>query len=345
MNLCTEKHRSLSLDCIRIAAILAVIMIHTAMNFVSYDINSLAYMWGNIFDSLARVGVPLFIMVSGALMLDEEKDISVKRLFSKYILNIVLLFIVWSVIYMIPTTVNLILNGQAITFYYIVNEFLTGGFHMWYMIIIIGLYLIVPVLRLFVKKENSNIIAYIILVSLFFMFLPVLLKSLSEFDNVFLFLYKQLARFEYEFIGIFPTYFIMGWYVKHVGIKYKKTIYLSAIISVLAIILLVQFTGNYQDAYSNGNILVFLYSVGVFTFINDVCKNKTSGKIIEKLSNLTFGVYIIHIIVLWTTNIFFDNIEITLLSIMIRFCLITVISFTGSYIMSKIPGIRKLVKF
>ena len=57
MKSCTENSRSLALDSIRIVAVLAVIMIHTAMGFVKFDISSSSYMWGNIFDSLARVGV------------------------------------------------------------------------------------------------------------------------------------------------------------------------------------------------------------------------------------------------------------------------------------------------
>lgn len=345
MKLCAEKPRSLSLDCIRIIAVFAVIMIHTAMGFVNFDISSSSYMWGNIFDSLARAGVPLFVMVSGALMLNEEKKISVGKVFSKYILNVALLFVLWSFIYMIPTTAKAIIEGKTITVSYIVDQMVSGAFHMWYLIMIIGLYLIIPVLKLFVKKENSDKIAYIILISAVFVFFPILLKCLSDLNNVFYVLYEQLARFEYKFIGVFPMYFITGWYVYYVGVKHKKTIYLLALISVLTIIILVQATGNYNYAYSNSNILVYLYSLGIFTFINDICGNKVSSKIVEKLSNLTFGVYILHIIVLEIVDLFFDNAHITLFTIITRFSLVTAMSFAGSYIMSKIPGLRKLVRF
>ena len=341
----TEKSRSLSLDCTRIIAVLAVIMIHTVMGFVNFDISSLSYIWGNIFDSLSRVGVPLFIMVSGALMLDEKKKISVEKVFSKYILNIAFLFVLWSFIYMIPKMAKAIIEDKPITFNYIIKHLVSGGFHMWYLIMIIGLYLIIPVLKLFVKKENSDNIAYIILVSVIFMFFPILLTCLSDLDSLFDVLCEQLARLEYGFIGVFPTYFITGWYVKHVGVKHKNTIYLSALISVFIITMLVQITGNYSDAYSYSNILVYLYSLGVFTFINEICGNKVSSKIVEKLSNLTFGVYIVHIIVLEIVNMFFYNAHITPFTIMIRFSLVTAISFIGSYIMSKIPGLRKLVRF
>ncbi len=341
----TEKSRSLSLDCTRIVAVLAVVMIHTAMDFIKFDISSSSYMWGNIFDSFARAGVPLFVMVSGALMLDEEKEISIKKVFSKYILNIIFLFISWSFIYLIPAMAKEMTQNETITLSYIIRNFVTGGIHMWYLIMIIGLYLIIPVLKLFVKKENSNKILYIIVVSVAFMFLPVLLTCLSNLNSVFDDLCKQLARFQYGFMGVFTTYFITGWYVINNDIKHKKVIYLLSLISVLIIIILVQVTGNYNDAYSNSNILVYLYSLGIFIFINDICKNKVSPHFIEKLSNMTFGVYIIHIIVLYVIKMFFDNAHITPLSILIRFSLITLISFMGTYIISKIPGLKKLVRF
>lgn len=345
MKLSTEKSRSLSLDCTRIIAVLAVIMIHTAMGFVKFDVNSSTYMWGNIFDALARVGVPLFVMVSGALMLDEEKTISFKILFSKYILNIALLFISWSIFYLIPEIAKAIIRNKPITFNNIIKQLISGGFHMWYLIMIIGLYLTIPILKLFVKKENSTKILYIILVSVVFVFSPALLACLYKFNSVFGVLYEQLARFDYGFLGIFPTYFITGWYVTHVGINHKKSIYLLSLISVLVIIILVQITGNYNAAYSNSNILVYLYSLGVFTFITNICRNKVSPKIVEKLSNLTFGVYIIHAIVLKIVGILLSNMHITPITIIAKFLLITLISFAGSYIISKIPVIKKLVRF
>lgn len=345
MNLNTKNSRILSFDIIRIAAVLMVIMIHTAMDFTKYDTGSFSYLSGNIFDSMARAGVPLFVMVSGALLLDEKKEISINKIFSKYIFNIVFLFVIWSCIYSLIDIVKGMLTGHTPGFGNILHNFITGSFHMWYLMMIIGLYLTLPVLKLFVKSENSKIIVYTISLSLVFMFLPQLLSSLFGFGNVFVQISAWLTSFKYGFIGVFPTYFITGWYVKYIGIKHKKTVYLSSVISVLLIILLVQTTGNYSEVYSNSNILVYLYSLGIFTFINDVSGNKSSSAVVTKLSDLTFGVYIVHIIVLYGLDLFFKPAVLTPLSIIIKFCLITVISFAGSYILSKIPGLKKLVRF
>ena len=75
----SNKERNSFLDITRIVAVLAVIMIHTSSGFVTlYDTSSIEFLWGNIFDSISRIGVPLFVMISGSLMLDEEKNITIK---------------------------------------------------------------------------------------------------------------------------------------------------------------------------------------------------------------------------------------------------------------------------
>ena len=68
------EDRKTSLDIIRIIAVCAVIMVHTCDYFLNnYNPSTSEFVFGNIFDSLSRIGVPLFVMVSGALMLDEKK--------------------------------------------------------------------------------------------------------------------------------------------------------------------------------------------------------------------------------------------------------------------------------
>ena len=56
--------RNFSLDIARIVAILAVVMIHCSANFVSYyQPFSNEFVIGNLFDSVSRIGVPLFLMI------------------------------------------------------------------------------------------------------------------------------------------------------------------------------------------------------------------------------------------------------------------------------------------
>ena len=79
-----QTQRHLGLDLVRIVAILAVVMIHASASFlVSYPAGSFEFSVGNLGDGISRLGVPLFVMLSGALMLDEQRNLTLKRIFTK----------------------------------------------------------------------------------------------------------------------------------------------------------------------------------------------------------------------------------------------------------------------
>ena len=202
---------------------LCVLMIHTAMNFTEFDVETSSFLCGNIFDSIARAGVPLFVMVSGALMLDEKKQVTIKQVFSKYILNILILFILWSSFYASIIVFKNILTGDDILIPTVLIKVIFGEFHMWYLFMIIGLYTTIPVLRLFVKEENSKVILYMLTISLLFYFCPVLLKCFSNLHTGFEMLNTLFQKIDIGLLGgQYVVYFISGWYIYNIGIKHKK---------------------------------------------------------------------------------------------------------------------------
>lgn len=96
----TKETRNISLDAARVVAVAAVLLTHVSTQFVMYyDVETAQFVWGNIFDSLSRLAVPLFVMISGALLLDEEKPFEIKTLLLKRVSNIFLLLISWSAVY------------------------------------------------------------------------------------------------------------------------------------------------------------------------------------------------------------------------------------------------------
>ena len=67
------------LDLLRAFACLSVIMIHVSAEYAVKEVGSIDFWVGNIFDSISRAGVPIFVMISGAWMLDEEYHFSKKN--------------------------------------------------------------------------------------------------------------------------------------------------------------------------------------------------------------------------------------------------------------------------
>ena len=90
-----KNNRIVYFDYLRIIAIFAVIVLHIAAhNWHGTDVNSFEWQMFNIYDSIVRWGVPVFVMISGALFLG--KDISIKKLYNKHIFRIFLSLIIWS---------------------------------------------------------------------------------------------------------------------------------------------------------------------------------------------------------------------------------------------------------
>lgn len=294
-----SKGRSVSLDITRIIAILAVVMIHISGIFVvSYETTTPEFFWGNIFDSISRIGVPLFVMISGALMLDENRNFSIRSLLLKNIKNIVSLLIFWSVLYCCIYKIAFpLLRGETLNFKRIVYSIIMGHYHMWYLYMIIGLYLITPFLREFVNKKNKDLICFFLTVSVLTQFLQPIVNGLSLMWDDVLYFAEFIESFHLEFFGGFITYYILGWYFTNIEIKKKWKFYCIGLISLLITILYVQITKDHSNGYSYMNLFTLLYSEAVFIALNCGRKwalNNRLKSIIEILSKLSFGVYIVH---------------------------------------------------
>ena len=78
-----KSPRNPLLDMARIVAVLAVVMIHCSADFIAnYPLHTSEFISGNLFDSISRMAVPLFLMISGALFLDQDRELSFKSILS-----------------------------------------------------------------------------------------------------------------------------------------------------------------------------------------------------------------------------------------------------------------------
>lgn len=339
--------RNYSLDIARILAIFAVILTHCSAKFVvDFDKTSFEFACGNLFDSISRIGVPMFLMISGSLFLNENREFTIKNILTKYIVNIVVTTVIWAVIYSLVYNIALpLMAGDAIDSGNIVKDILNGHHHMWYLYVIIGIYMIIPFLKKFVSPENKSLVLFFIVISSLAQFFTPVITMLCGAEKGY-FAKTWLDNFHLDFFCGYVTYFLAGWYIVHVKIEKKwakNTIYILGAISLLAIILTVYFTGDYNNGYNNLNIFVFLYSISVFLALNNI-KFKVKEKLVNLLSKLTFGCYITHIMVLTAFNWIIPYNGNCILYLLSSFIVVAVVSFSTSWILSKIPLVKKLVK-
>ena len=152
-----DRHRIVYFDILRILSVVAVMLVHTSVqNWDSVDVKSIEWQTMNGFRSLSTFGVPSFVMISGALFLNRKK--ALKQIVSKNIKRIVIAFVFWSLIYAVYIYFQM---GRIDA---LINAFLGGHYHMWFLFMIVGLYLIVPFLYPIVNsvKLTKYYILYII---------------------------------------------------------------------------------------------------------------------------------------------------------------------------------------
>ena len=321
-------------------------MIHISARYVTKSNTLVNFTIGNIFDSVSRFGAPLFLMISGALILDENKEFNCK----KKMLSLLIPFLAWSFLYATANTIVLpILKKESINIYSFLTSFIEGHYHLWYMWAITGLYLITPILRKFVKKKNKKIVAYFIILSLLFQFtkpiITLLFNGIDLINNASSTYKYVLENLNLNFLGGLTTYFLAGWFLANTNFSRRNntTLYISGAIALISIILLAQiFPDQYNLVYSNSGLLVFFYSISIFLLVKNLClERKSSNCFIIGLSNLSFGVYLVHIFILAILAYIIPN---NPLFIPVIFLITIIASFIISYVMSKIPIIKKTIR-
>ncbi|MBE6672511.1 MAG: hypothetical protein E7599_03195 [Ruminococcaceae bacterium] len=352
------KKRILSYDVIRIVAALAVVMVHVAAPFItSTRIGSEEFVTGNVYGSFSRIGVQMFVMLSGALTLREDRTYTFSTMW-RSIRNLLLLLFFWSAIYAVVHPLSL---GYTITFETTIEKFFTGHYHLWYLFMLIGLHLITPILRTFVKKENRKYVGYYILLAMIFTFtIPLFKFFYSEFGGSKAWILNYSEKFQIGILGNYIAYYLLGWYLTSLELSKKTRIYIYAagiVGCAMTVFGSIYYSGGtvraYRVFFHNFTLNVMCMSAAVFVFLYYFFKHRTLGPLVTaavtKLASLTFGVYILHIYVLTvlarlTPRLFEYGILPAPILAVCQWLIIAVISFAITYILSKIPLLKKVVK-
>ncbi len=345
------RERNLSLDAGRTVAITAVMLIHVCAPLVTGNKpGDPQFFYGNLFDCLSRIAVPLFVMISGALMLNEETDLPLKKLFLKKIPQILIPLIVWSAVYALHYKILPPMSaGKPIDWEDVRSAFFMGHYHLWYLYMQIGMYLILPFLRAFVKKENKNLVLLYIGLALLTQFTVPVLKTVGTYWRPAKDIVTFLGKFYMGFFSQFAAYYLTGWYVVHVGVpkRWKRIlIYALSALSVLATILYVNKTKDYQNAYSDWNLFNYLYALGVFLVISRHCTaiKGVVRTVVQFISKHSFGMYVVHVLIIRWVKTWLPRTLFPPVYIFACLAVVFVISLGITWVFSKIPVLRKLVR-
>lgn len=343
--------RKINIEFIRVFAMFFTVVIHVSNVYIySFDkISDFNYLTAVLFNSMARICVPLFFMISGIFLLKEEYDR--KKYFGR-IKKYILILIVWSIIYaLINNKVSFDSSIFSVLFNSLFNANMTSR-HLWFMYAIIGIYIALPFIHnmyknLSMELKNLFLILWMGLSGLVVIIIPITRVLTGLTINID---YPVPILNATYYLG----YFISGriLYEKFKDTKFDKQKNILCIVIYLLSTLVTSLSTYFISKISNGvydsmmwyrSIFIIISAFAIFILIV-VNEDKIKNKNILKLSKYSFGIYLIHVIFLSIIkhNFGFINYNAIIL-IPLLSLIIYILSLISSIILKKLPIVNKMI--
>lgn len=348
MHFGTEKvfleKRSSALCYLRIIATIVVIASHAwstlTENTYMFSLTISEKVFINILSDMTKWAVPCFFMVTGALLLKNDKEVSVKDCIWKWARRMLLALVIFGVPYsmliiffetgrisysMIPEAIIQVINGDSFG-------------HLWYLYTMIGIYLFLPFIKLFVNNASRQEFRYVVIIIFIFNFcFPFIDKLLGT-----------TIAFEIPLTTYPLFYLMMGYFMfnKEDAIVRSKIAPYAVIAGATLLIIGVDILSNAEIAIMSYNTPInALCTLSIFSLF--IRTKKASTDRLWKVDRLCFGTYLIHPLfiqfqykflkVIPTGNSFYP---VQLIVFALAF---VIMSFAASLVMSQIKSLKKYV--
>ena len=289
----------------RIIACFAIVILHelfasTTPNYFGGVMSEGDWMFEYIAEHMLMWAVPVFLMVTGALQLDPDRELTVRKLFSKYIRRVALALVVFTLIFSIlDWAFDATYDGTPFLVDWIKDLFLGHSWaHMWYIYLLIGIYLLLPFFKAGWNHLDDAGKKYLLIVLLIFNACVAMANyAMGATDGE----YAGGIAFGIHLYTIYPVYLFLGdWLMRH-RMKLGTAIALTAVCSAVLIIFAIlqrgvdQTTSDMMDCiHQYSSIFVAGQAIGAYAMMLYI--KAPAGKLIRTVDDCTFGIYIIHMI-------------------------------------------------
>lgn len=305
-----NANRVIFLDWLRVIACLMVLIVHASeciySNDYSFSFPSEAGRWSVcLINGFVRPAVPLFLIASAYLLVPLKTD--TKTFFRKRFIRVVIPFIVWLVMYAVlpilweEYTMIDVKNNLSKIFI----NFIPRASHLWFIYMLLGIYLIMPVLSSWLKqvsrREEEFFLALWLFTTLFW-------HAHEIFGDIFgECWWNPFPLFHY--VSGYVGYVIMAHYIrKYLNWSMKKTLYVALPCFLIGYLFCVWsfYTRSFtveavqqlELSWQTTSIAPVLMSFGAFMFIKKISYTGKAYKIIRDISCMSYGMYLMHMLIL-----------------------------------------------
>jgi len=293
------------------------------------EIGSDSWLIANFVQGVSRWVLPAFVMATGALILEPKYKLPRKKILNRtgrFILALIIFGMFYNIAFMLATYGTLNLN----LFFDSARDLSRAETvsHLWFLFMFVGLYLVLPLLRVFVQAATKRDIEYFLLLWVIFsLTLPLLnISALKPLVN----------SLQINLVIGYTGYLLLGYYLKTYDFK-PKVNYLLYIIGIICVGITMY--GTYHLAMNNDEVIrrfinfltlnVALTATAVFI----LCKNyfnkfkEPIAKKITYLSSYTFAIIILHgifvyiIPMVYTPDWLYNNLWLTPIVVVIIYIL------------------------
>jgi len=357
-----DKGRLDEIDILRGFAFLAVVLQHILAGYFTNTGYSVIIL--SLFLSISRFAVPMFVFITGLVLFYSSKKLSyfkfINRRFSKIFIPYALVTILY---YVYQASSNLIHQKNI---FVILKDYLfllvtgKGSYHLWFVIMIFQFYLLIPLFRCVINKNNGfkknmfilafSFVVYLVIIYSRSYYIPYINNGLKStyFEILLVYLDRNfIPWFFYFILGGMAGLYLDEW--KRIIARFFKLnimIYLIGLAPIIYLLLTnksVQATAWYAEISGPLSIkmVVFLTaSIPVLYFIAQSLaeKNVVFSNIIKAFGHHSYGCYLIHAFVLHFTRSFTTTVlgwMNPFLQVMVSFllcsviCLISMMSISG----------------
>ena len=295
--------RDPAVDAAKTVAIFGTLLIHvSAAGGFNWPVGSAAWLTNLFWNVLVRCAVPVFFLCSGALLLPPQKSVSISAVWKKYIPRILVALLFWAAAYALwPVAQIYARTGiwDLVTIRTAVRNVVLFNhkYHLYYLHIILLVYALLPVTRLFAAKADRQLLRYALGIWFVLGSVYPLLRNFPPFSALTGIPVQYAINLSWGAVG----FGLLGHVLTEEAKRHPPKVFALVYLAGFA----VTFFGTWALSARSGTLVlhflqgtapgVCLQAAGIYGFCVSAFSRRERLPVAETVSKASFCIYLVHV--------------------------------------------------